>query len=178
MCGAGLAVIETLLSLRAEKVRFARRQITITRFVWMVRRHLGWRCHAAVHGRHLLQDVRRRQNLSDILGGVGQLRQVDQIAVQRLVVGHALVQLADVLVLLDRLDEPAVLVEYFLNLRRASRRHTGRAAVGRHDAVALLLLIHRRRMLWRRLLSSLLLRSVRDRHFPLCRYQSKNTTLC
>lgn len=60
-----------------------------------------------------------------VLRGVGQLRQINEIAVERLVVAHAFDSLAHILVVLDRLDQAAIFIENLLDLCRTRRRWTG-----------------------------------------------------
>lgn len=78
----------------------------------------------AVHWRTatVLEDVRRRKKRLDVVLRIGQVRQIDQIAVQRHVVRHALVRLAHVLEVLDGLDEAGVLVQDLLDVHRTRRR--------------------------------------------------------
>lgn len=108
-----------------------------------------------------------RQNFRNVFRNIGQLGQIHQISMQRLMIGHAFVHFAEILEILNSLNEAAIVVQNFLNMRCTWRwwwRHPGRSSIIRWH-YTLLIWRHGRRMLLRRLLRLLLSRSVRHRHF-------------
>lgn len=80
------------------------------------RNAMHWRTTA------VLKDVRRRKQRLDIVLRIGQIRQINQVPVQRHMVRHTLVRLAHVLEVLDGLDQPRVLVQNLLDVHRTRRR--------------------------------------------------------
>lgn len=65
-----------------------------------------------------------------VLSGVGKLSKINEISMERLVVGHAFVGFPHTLKLLNRLNEAAVFVENLLDLRGARRRRWSMPAKG------------------------------------------------
>lgn len=70
----------------------------------------------------MLEDVRGRKQRLDVVLRIGQVRQIDQVPVQRHVVRHALVRFAHVLEVLDGLDKAGILVQDLLDVHRTRRR--------------------------------------------------------
>lgn len=129
----------------------------VTRFVTGQRTTRRSSRRTAMHWRAtaVLEDVRGRKQRLDVVLRIGQIRQIDQIPVQRHVVRHALVRLAHVLEVLDGLDQARVLVQDFLDVHRA-RRWRRPSTLHRSPGATPIALVGR-------LLGLLLLR-VRDRH--------------
>lgn len=81
-----------------------------------------WKPVSILGNSHLFVRIAHRQKLRHVLSGVGKLSEINEISMERLVVGHAFVGFPHALKLLNRLDEAAVFVENLLDLRRARRR--------------------------------------------------------
>lgn len=104
----------------------------------------------------MLENVRRRKQRLNVMLRIGQIRQIDQVPVQRHMVGHALVRLAHVLEVLNGLDQAGVLVQNLLDVHRTGRRRDSASSLHRPTGTTAVSRIGR-------LLGLLLLR-VRDRH--------------
>lgn len=117
------------------------------------RNAMHWRTTA------VLEDVWRRKQRLDVVLWIGQIRQINQVPMQRYMVRHALVGLAHILEVLDGLDQARVLVQNLLDVHRTRWRRWP-STLHRSAGPTPVTLIGR-------LLGLLLLR-VRDRHvcFP------------
>lgn len=115
----------------------------------------------------VLQDVRRRKQRLDVVLRIGQIRQINQVPVQRHMIRHALVRLAHVLEVLNGLNQAGVFVQNLLNVHRTWRR---RRPTSLHRPAGTSPIARVGRLL------GLLLLRVRDRHvcfFPSLRKNVK-----
>lgn len=138
------------------------------RRITFVPRQRTTRSRSAMHRRAtaVLQDVRRRKQRLDVVLRIGQIRQINQVPVQRHVIRHTFVRLAHVLEVLNRLNQAGVFVQNLLNVHRTGRR---RRPTSLHRPAGTSPIAGVRRLL------RLLLLRVRDRH--VCFFPSLRKTV-